>query len=246
MRQYIYLVILPFLLYPHHVFGLEPDWSEYDQLLENYVSTQVRSGIPENWVDYSGISQAPVFKKLVQSIETFPTEQLGNRTEKLGFYINAYNILAIKMVLDHRPVSSIKDAGSWVQPVWDKPAGKINGKEVTLGIIEHEILRPMGEPRVHMAIVCASLSCPDLRREAYRAERLEDQLQDQTLHFLKNKAKGLRIENHQVYVSKIFEWFEDDFAAYGGIEAFIRQYIDIPSDVTMKPVITYNWDLNGS
>ncbi|MBI4005819.1 MAG: DUF547 domain-containing protein [Gammaproteobacteria bacterium] len=142
-------------------------------------------------------------------------------------------------------MSSIKDAGSWLEPVWDKLAGKINGKAMSLGKIEHEILRSMGEPRIHMAIVCASLSCPDLRHEAYRADILEDQLQDQTLRFLQNKAKGLKIEGHEIFVSKIFEWFKDDFTKYGGTEAFIRQYIDIPGDVILKPVITYNWDLNG-
>ncbi|MBI4005820.1 MAG: hypothetical protein HY356_04055 [Gammaproteobacteria bacterium] len=94
-------IFFSFLVNPYSVFGLEPDWSEYDQILGKYVSSRIQSGIPVNWVDYSGISRDPIFNKLVQSIETFPTEQLKGLAEKLGFYINAYNILAIKMVLDY-------------------------------------------------------------------------------------------------------------------------------------------------
>ena len=227
------------------VFGQSPDWSEYDRILQKYVSVQVQSSIPVNWVDYTGIGQDNAFKKLVQSIETFPIEQLDDQAEMMSFYINAYNILAIKMVLDHWPVKSIKNAGSWVRPVWDKVAGTIDGKEVTLGMIEHEILRPMNDPRIHMAIVCASLSCPDLRREAYRAEILHDQLQDQILNFLRNDAKGLKIDNDRVHLSKIFKWFEKDFSSYGGVDSFIHGLIDIPPDLSIKTDIEYNWSLNG-
>ena len=246
MHLKILLLIYSLLAFPVSVFGIEPDWSEYDLLLDKYVSEEVRSGIPVNWVDYSAISQDPAFKTIVQSIEAFPVEQLEGHAEILSFYINAYNILAIKMVLDHWPLSSIKDAGTWLKPVWDKPAGTIGGRQVTLGMIEHEILRRMDEPQVHMAIVCASLSCPDLRREAYRAEILEGQLEDQTQRFLGNTAKGLRVEKGKVIVSIIFDWFKEDFSGEDGIEVFIRRYIDIPGDITLKAGIPYNWDLNGS
>jgi len=80
------------------------------------------------------------------------------------------------MVLNHWPVTSIKDIGSCVKPVWNKTAGSIGGKEMILGMIEHKILRSLNEPRIHMAIVCASISCPDLRTEAYRADKLDEQL----------------------------------------------------------------------
>lgn len=245
MHLKYWLLIYSLLALPASAFGIEPDWSGYDLLLDKYVSEEVRSGIPVNWVDYSGIGHDPAFKKIVQSIETFPVEQLEGHAEILSFYINAYNILAIKMVLDHWPVSSIKDAGTWFKPVWDKPAGIIGGRQVTLGMIEHDILRPMGEPRIHKAIVCASLSCPDLRKEAYRAGILEEQLEDQTQRFLENTAKGLRVEKGKVIVSRIFDWFKEDFSVARGVEVFIRNYIDIPRDILLEAVIPYNWDLNG-
>jgi len=240
-------ILIFFLLQviPLRVSAATPDWTLYSHILEKYVNREVHSGIPVNWVDYSGLKQEPDFNKLVKSIETFPTEHLDGKAESLSFYINAYNILAIKMVLDHWPVSSIKDAGSWLKPVWDKAAGKINGNEITLGMIEHEILRPMDEPRIHMAIVCASLSCPDLRREAYHAEILEEQLEDQTRQFLNNSAKGLRFENGKIITSRIFDWFREDFTGNDGIRTFIRKYVAIPDDIDLKATMPYNWNLNG-
>jgi len=227
------------------VFAQSPDYTEYNQTLEKYVSPQIKSGIPVNWVDYSGLNKDISFKNVVRNIETFPVEQLEGKAETLSFYINAYNIFAIKMVLDHWPVKSIKDASSWLKPVWDKPVGIIDGKEVTLGMLEHEILRPMGEPRIHFAIVCASLSCPDLRQEAYRADVLHEQLQDQAIQFLNNDAKGLIINNDVIRVSKIFDWFEEDFVSYGGATSFIHGLIDIPADIKIKTDIDYDWSLNG-
>lgn len=240
------LIIISSLAYTTFVYGITPDWSEYDLILHKYISTRVRSGIPVNWVDYTGMGEDPVFDKVVQSIEAFSTAQLESSAENLSFYINAYNILAMKMVIDHWPVSSIREAGNWLRPVWEKPAGKINGKVVTLRMIEDDYLRIWNEPRIHMAIVCASLSCPDLRAEAYRPEALEKQLLEQTIRFIQNTAKGLRAENNRLHVSKIFDWFKTDFNMSGGVEAFIRRYMDLPHDTVLKADIPYNWDLNGS
>jgi hypothetical protein len=84
----------------------------------------------------------------------------------------------------HYPIDSIRSIGSFFSPVWKKTAGEIGGRSYTLYEIEHEILRPMGEPRIHAAIVCASLSCPPLRREPYRAAELEAQLEDNVRRWL--------------------------------------------------------------
>ena len=116
---------------------------------------------------------------------------------------------------------------------------------VTLDEIEHQILRPMGEPRIHFAIVCASLSCPDLRREAFTAERLDAQLQEQTQAFLDNVSKGLQLAGTRVEVSQIFDWFEEDFDSAGGVEAFVRRYRELPDQIRLRADIPYNWNLNA-
>ncbi|MGR9037784.1 MAG: DUF547 domain-containing protein, partial [Gammaproteobacteria bacterium] len=156
-----------------------------------------------------------------------------------------YNILALKTVIDHWPVDSIKDAGSLLSPVWGKPAGSIDGKTVSLDDIENNILRPMGEPRIHFAIVCASVSCPDLRSTPYTASTLNAQLDEQVHEFLANADKGLRIGKTSIRVSKIFDWFEKDFKTVGGVEAFIRRYRSDLPQLPFKADIDYDWDVNG-
>jgi len=223
----------------------EPDWTNYAMLLERHVSPGSIDGTGVNLVSYPSIKADPLFSKITQQLAQYPQENLSNHEERLAFYINAYNILAIKMVTDHWPLKSIKDAGSLFTAVWDKPAGVLSGHTVTLGEIEHEILRPMGDPRIHMAIVCASISCPDLSRSVYRATTIGHQLDTQTRHFLDNKGKGLRIEANDIRVSRIFDWFEDDFAAQGGVMKFISQYRkSLPSSSPIKANLPYNWQLN--
>ena len=243
--KYVYTCICFISLIHVTSFGESPDWTDYDAILTKYVSRETNSDVSFNWVNYSDLIKDQQFKNVIQALENFPVSKLQTQEEKLSFYINAYNILAINMVLNHWPVTGIKKIGSWIKPVWDKTAGTIGGKEMTLGMIEHKILRPLNEPRIHMAIVCASISCPDLRTEAYRTNKLDKQLDDQTHLFLLNKGKGARIENNQVLISKIFDWFKDDFTKKNGVESFIRNYIDLPEKINIKPGISYNWSLNG-
>ena len=150
------------------------------------------------------------------------------------------------MVLDHWPLESIKDAGSFFSPVWGKDAGVIGGKTVSLDDIENDIIRPMGEPRIHLAIVCASVSCPDLNRQPYTAAALNKQLDQQASIFLHNDKKGLYIAHDEIVVSKIFKWFRHDFDKAGGVDVFIRGYRpDLPVDYAITPGIAYNWSVNG-
>jgi len=223
----------------------EPDWNSYDTLLQRYVKADIKNDTKLNWVHYSGLKDDPDFTAVVAQIADYPVDKLTTRQEKLAFYINAYNILAMKMVVDHWPVESIKDAGSFIYPVWYRNVGALAGKTITLNALEHDILRSFGEPRIHFAIVCASISCPDLRPEAYRAKKLDAQLNDQTKSFLNNPAKGLYVETNNVHVSKIFDWFTVDFNKQGGVEEFLRQYVTLPKNISLKTDITYNWSVNG-
>lgn len=95
-------------------------------------------------MDYQALKENGKLEAAYQQLSNFPVKSLSNREEKVAFYINAYNILALKMVLDHWPIESIKDVGSLISPVWGKSAGAIDGKTVSLDEIENKILRPMG------------------------------------------------------------------------------------------------------
>jgi len=222
----------------------EPDWTSYQAVL-THVKPGVKDGISLMLVDYQAIKTNGGLEKAYQGLATFNLDRLSGRQEKLAFYINVYNILALKMVADHWPTKSIKDVGSFFKPVWDKPAGALMGNTVTLGEIEHKILRPMREPRIHLAIVCASVSCPDLRNEPYTATRLDKQLDDQARGFLNNQGKGLKIEGHIIRISKIFDWFEADFDVDGGVRAFIKRYKSQLPDLEIEANIPYDWAVNG-
>ncbi len=237
------LAIAPLFLVTN-VVAEEPNWTSY-QFVLNHVKPGIKNEVSLMQVDYQTIKTDGSLDKAYQALSSFNLERLSNRQEKLSFYINAYNILALKKVVDHWPTKSIKDSGSFFSPVWDKPAGSLGGETVSLGQVEHKILRPMGEPRIHLAIVCASVSCPDLRGEPYTAAKLNQQLDDQARQFLNNQGKGLKIEENVIHISKIFDWFEQDFENQGGVRAFIKRYREELPQTKIKANISYDWATNG-
>lgn len=228
------------------------DFSSWDGLLKKYVSPKTIHGVKLNAVNYKKLAKDQAYTKLIKDLENVSLSTLKTREEKLAFWINVYNVMAAKMVLDNYPVKSIKDAGSLFTAVWKKPVGVVAGKKRTLNEIEHEILRKMGEPRIHVAIVCASVSCPDLRPEAYTAGKLNSQLDDQMKQFLANAKKGLQVDakKGRLYLSSIFKWFEEDFEAKGGVRTFIAPYSpetvkkSVQNNRLRVSYLDYDWGLN--
>ena len=205
-------------------------------------------------VDYRALRSDLRWRELLGQLERSRPTALSARNQRLAFWINAYNILAIQMVARHYPVDSIKDAGSFFWPVWKREAGRIGGEPVTLGQIEHEILRPLGEPRIHAAIVCASTSCPSLMRTPFEPSRLDGQLDAATRRWLSSPEKGMRIDRdaRRVTLSRIFDWFDEDFEAAGGALAFAaryardgdRQWIEAHARDLSIDYFDYDWTLN--
>ena len=229
------------------------DFSDWDALIKKHVSPKKVDGVMINAVNYKNLKNDGNFKKLISRLNSVRENSLKTHEKKLVFWINTYNILSAKMVVDRFPIKSIKDAGSFFSPVWEKPAGRVAGKERTLNEIEHEILRKMNEPRIHVAIVCASVSCPDLRLEAFTADKLNEQLNDQMKRFLQSSEKGMRMDKkkNRVYLSSIFKWFKDDFESRGGVLKVISNYVspEVAKEM-MSPSIDvsyldYNWGVNG-
>jgi len=206
-------------------------------------------------VDYRGLADSPDWKRLVAGLADADPDGLEGRAERLAFWIDAYNILAIDLVLRHPGIDSIREIGSLLRPVWDRDAGRVGGRERSLGEIEHEILRPLGEPRIHGAIVCASVSCPPLRREPFTAARLGAELDEQMRRWLASPEKGLRVdrESGTLHLSRVFDWFAEDFEADGGVLAFVSRYAPAPErewlatragDVKIRS-LPYDWTLNA-
>lgn len=226
------------------------DADAWDGFLARYTrETEDVAGVR---VDYPGLARDPAWRAFVTGLDR--ASPPPDRKGRLAFWIDVYNILAIDMVVRHLPLDSIRDVGSLLRPVWKRPAGTVAGRTVTLDEVEHEILRPLGEPRIHAAIVCASTSCPSLRSEAYRAERLDAQLDTAMRDWLADPDKGLRVEPGQVRLSKIFDWFPEDFAAAGGVLAFVRPYLAPAARQALEALgpdprivwFDYDWSLNDA
>jgi len=205
-------------------------------------------------VDYRGLTRSAEWRRLLESLSRSDPSLLESREEQLAFWINAYNILAIDTVVRSYPLASIRDAGTLLRPVWKREAGRIGGRTYSLDEIEHEQIRRAGDPRVHAAIVCASLSCPALRREPFRAAELDAQLDAAMRAWLADPNKGLRIDpaSDTVWLSKIFDWFEEDFAAAGGVLRFAARYAPEPARHRLEAegerlrirYLDYDWRLN--
>ncbi|MEZ4278656.1 MAG: DUF547 domain-containing protein [Myxococcota bacterium] len=226
------------------------DLELYGALLERH--TVAVDDIASTRVDYGALAKSADWDRLVRSLAASDPEQLASRAEKLAFWINAYNVLAIEIVRRHHPIDGIRSIGSLFSPVWKRPAGSIGGRDYTLDEIEHRILRPMGEPRIHAAIVCASNSCPPLRREPYRADRLDAQLDDNVGRWLADPRKGARVDRaaKTLWLSPILDWFEEDFRE--GVVPFVARHAPPPVAEWIReqgPALRirhfdYDWSLN--
>lgn len=165
--------------------------------------------------------------------------------QQLAFLINTYNGYQLKQVIDHYPLKSIKDVGSFFSSPWSKEFFTLFGNPASLDYVEHQLIRQMfEEPRIHFAVNCASISCPPLANEAYQAAKLETQLETAAFNFLQDKQANY-LEGETVYLSKIFDWYEEDFT--GGVIPFVARYwSSLPADLsTLEVAYTpYNWSLN--
>ncbi len=172
----------------------------------------LREHVGDGRVDYARLKAEPRLVRYLDWLTEVRPDSLGSREEKLAYWINAYNALTLKLVLAHHPVKSIRDIPHpGLKSPWDLPVATIEGRELTLNQIEHEILRPVfKDPRIHYAIVCAAVSCPPLRSEAFVPERLDAQLDEQGRVFLA-KQNQFDPATRTARLSQIFNWFGGDF-----------------------------------
>ncbi len=190
--------------------AFDPAHPGYDALLKRFVV--------DGRVDYQGLKDGgAALDRYLDGLAGISeaTFNAWPASERLAFLINLYNAATLKLIVDHYPVKSIKDIGSIFKGPWDQPVVRLWGQTITLDTLEHGIVRKQyGEPRIHMALVCAAKSCPTLRGEAYVAAKLDAQLEEQSRRFLASPA-GLRIDREKktVYFSSIFKWYGEDFVA---------------------------------
>ena len=211
----------------------------WTNLLQQYVSENGK-------VNYQGFSKDK--KELEKYLNTLSENPVGSNwteEEQMAYWINAYNAFTVKLIIDYYPLKSIKDISNGIlSKPWDIKFFKIGGIDFNLNTIEHEILRKQfSEPRIHFAINCASFSCPKLRNEAFVAERLEEQLEDQTKSFLHNPDKNI-INETETKLSGIFNWFESDFTKIEPISTFLKKRHDLFNEQNDVEYLEYIWTLN--
>lgn len=217
----------------------------FDALLKKHVSK-------DGQVNYKGFIKDSVElnKYLVLLSKSAPTSK-WSREEQMAFWINAYNAFTIKLITKHYPVKSIKDIGSVIQlpfvnSPWDFKFFTIGNEKMDLNTIEHEKLRKtFNEPRIHMALVCASKSCPILLNETYTAAKLEAQLAKQTRAFLSDPFRN-QIKTDELQISAIFNWYNMDFTKKGSsVESFISTWSGVKVKSGAKiTYLEYDWSLN--
>jgi hypothetical protein len=171
------------------------------------------------------------------------TFKTWSEAQQIAFLSNLYNAATLKLIVDHYPIKSIKEIGSLFKGPWDQPVVTLFGKTITLNRLEHGILRKdYDEPRLHMALVCAAKSCPPLRSEAYTADRLNEQFDDQSKTYLTSPS-GLQLDRPrgEIRLSAIFKWYGGDFPSVTG---FVSQYSGHKVTGLKIRYIDYDWSLN--
>lgn len=227
--------ILFLLLISTASFAQNFDYKKTNLFLEKYVTEKGN-------VNYDKIkNNRSELETIVKQFEEKQPNDKWSKNEKLAYYINAYNIYTLKIVIENYPVKSIKD----IDNVWDKKFIRSGNDKISLGDVEHKILRKMNEPRIHFAINCASFSCPNLLNEAYLPETLDKQLDKVAKSFINDKTKN-KIAAKEVQLSEIFNWFGGDFKTKKtSIIDFINNYSIVKIDKKAKiKYLEYNWSLN--
>ncbi|MDW7773626.1 MAG: DUF547 domain-containing protein [Desulfobulbaceae bacterium] len=229
------------------------DHTPWDKLLKKYLLTNHPSGI--NRFRYADVTQddRQVLNEYITLLQVTRVTSF-NRNEQKAYWINLYNALTIQVILDHYPVKSITDIdispGFFSNGPWDARLLRIEGKEVSLNDIEHRILRPIfKDNRLHYALNCASIGCPNLQPTAFTVGNTEKLLETAARQYI-NSPRGAEMRKGRLHVSSIYKWFQEDF---GGSEAevigHLRKYArgslaDTLQQYDKKLRYTYDWALN--
>ena len=202
------------------------DHRAWDALLQRYLDVRHPSGIHR--VSYRAVTPGDrgALEEYLARLQATPISGY-RRPEQQSYWINLYNALTVKVILDHYPVKSIRSIKPSFLSLgpWDIKLITVEGQRLSLNDIEHRILRPIWkDPRVHYALNCASLGCPNLAAVAYTAENLDRLLTEAAVAFV-NHPRGASFRNGRLHVSSIYDWFQADFGgSVMGILDHLRQY----------------------
>jgi len=239
------------------------DYRPYESILHRLAKPGVViDGIQITAVDYTALAEeagqpGSEYNTLLSELRSFNPETLDSREDKIAFWINVYNIAAIKTIVDHYPVDSIRSKKiHWLGLPWGRKVIIVAGKEYSLGQIENDILlETFKDLRIHFGINCASVSCVNLSSEPYRGGTLTKQLEEQGKHFLADPQTGLRIDRQKkgIYLAQVFKFDQKHFDQLGGgalnfILSYLspedREFIRREKENLTVEYLDYNWKSN--
>jgi len=219
--------------------GFQAQTDNFNNLLQKHVDDKGN-------VDYKSFKKDE--KKLVEFTtyltNTSPDTSWSANKEK-AFWINAYNAYTIKLILENYPLKSITDIKENGKTAWKIEFAKVCGTTYTLDHIEHEILRKkFQDPRIHVGVNCASVSCPKLLNKAFTEENIDKEMEILMKEFI-NDATRNKIAKNKIEISSVFDWFKEDFTMNSTVIEYLNKYSDtkIGKDANVS-YLKYNWSLN--
>lgn len=228
------------------------DHSKWAAFLKTYVVPGTQG---PNLVRYGAVSSADkaALSAYVAALEGVDPTKL-DRDEAFAYWANLYNALTVRLILENYPVKSIREIKSGLISIgpWGRKVATVGGVVLSLDDIEHKILRAyFGDDRVHYALNCASLGCPDLGAEPWAAAGLDEALDAAARRFV-NSPRGVASKSGQIVASSIYKWFSEDFGASPAeILAYLAGYADGDLKIALQAAkkiekYQYDWALNDA
>ena len=220
--------------------NLQAQTQNYNTLLQKHVDEKGN-------VDYKSFKSDEVqLANYISYLEkTMPAKNWSADKTK-AFWINAYNAYTLQIILENYPLKSIMKIKRKGKDAWNIPFAKVGGKNYTLNHIEHEILRKdFDDPRIHVGLNCASMSCPQLGNFAFTEANIESELERLMTLFINDSSRNI-ITEKKIEISKIFDWFKGDFIKNGSLIDCFNNYSTTKINKKAKiRFLEYDWNLNG-
>ncbi|MEN8702605.1 MAG: DUF547 domain-containing protein [Polaribacter sp.] len=214
--------------------------SIFSNLLQKHVTS-------EGVVDYAAFkaNEAQLDKYLTYLENTNPDKSWSKNQQK-AFWINAYNAYTIKLILENYPLGSIMGIQKEGKTAWKFPFVKVGGNTYTLDQIEHDILRKKYfDPRIHVGVNCASISCPKILNKAFTAGNIDATLEILMKEFINDSSRN-KIGKKDIQISSIFDWFQQDFTKNGSVIDYLNNYADLKINAKANiSYLKYDWSLNS-
>ena len=241
--EVIFITILTFTLLLFANLGLA------SSALHDPFNKVLKSSVQNGKVNYGVIKSHPEFSTYIESLKSKP--EFNNQEEELAYWINAYNALVIKGILNGGSPSTFFGRKSFFKG----DQYELAGMNINLDDLERKVIIPIGEPRIHFAINCASTSCPKLQSHVFTANELDRLLEHTAKEFINDSTRNHFDKKMKIaHISKIFDWFEEDFVKHSGsVQKYLAQYVNdaeiaeqLRNETYKIKYLKYDWSLNGT